>query len=444
MPYETRIETPNLIGMMGGAAQLRRMQEESKLFNLQRQQLSNQIANQQQMGPALTEAFAGQDGRLQQIDPDMAMKIQMHNIDKAGKTAKNNDEAIKASKDTMKISAQFMLGKIAALEQDPQLFPRIKWEIMQAARNGMVSPDAASLLEQMQGPPPPEALQQFKDELSSTLASLDSDEMDKDIASAATMVDGIKPSDIYQTMRGIQTPKGKELMTQYQKLKETQAKAGADVVNLGQGNMEVEKSVKAKLQGELIDLETTLGDLKDISSMDSEAFLSLGGRLKGKILGAADYFMNLSPDSKEYISNRAEFVQKIQTVFNEYRRRITGSSAAMSELKYLEDAIVNGNLSPTVFSARLRDYMGTVSRAIRIKRKVLSQGINISPDEQASLMDTAWRGGDMGNDAKDVATQLKKLLAAGMSPEAAKKAMVSDEYWTQEQGDNWLLKVGKK
>ena len=221
-------------------------------------------------------------------------------------------------------------------------------------------------------------------------------------------------------------------------------RAGATRVSVSSGRQELEKSPKGKLQTELVGDEQMAQDLQSLQSMNTDQFLTAYGRIKGNILRNLDYLVTLPKGSQEFVAQRRVFRETVEQLFNAYRHRITGAQAADKELKLLRGTIINTDLSPSEFAGSLKRFTDQLQRAMRLKRKVLREGIDVSPDKQAEMFDKLWKAGDKAAGAKDVSDRILELLKAGTTPDVAAQQMVSEGYMTQEQADDFLMRAQGK
>ena len=227
------------------------------------------------------------------------------------------------------------------------------------------------------------------------------------------------------------------------KVSEEQRKAKGTNISLQVGNQPTTMATTTKLQGELSDDEQLLSDVNQLQKMDFNQFLGLGGRIKGKVLKGLDYIVGLPKDSQEFVQQRRAFRETVEQIFNEYRRRVTGAAASVQELSALRESIINTDLSPSEFAGSMRHFMEKLQRAMRIKRRILREGIDVNPEESARRFDTLWRTGEQGNAGNDVKDRLGSILQAGVGPDSTAEQMVNEGFWDQGQADDWLMQVKK-
>ena len=126
------------------------------------------------------------------------------------------------------------------------------------------------------------------------------------------------------------------------------------------------------------------------------------------------------------LKRHTAFTMQTNQLFNVYRKEITGAAAAVQELERLQKAFVNPNMSPSEFESAYGTYMKELKRSMRLRRKFLREGIDVSEDGGAggAAMDRAWVTG--GDDDPD--TRFKELIGAGHSKDKAFKIMATEGY----------------
>lgn len=94
---------------------------------------------------------------------------------------------------------------------------------------------------------------------------------------------------------------------------------------------------------------------------------------------------------KEALKGRQRFVMGIEQLFNQYRKEITGAAAAVAELERLKKSFINMDMSPSEFESGMELFMEESARALRLKRKLLREGVPAT--DLGSLLDDAFLGG---------------------------------------------------
>jgi len=130
-------------------------------------------------------------------------------------------------------------------------------------------------------------------------------------------------------------------------------------------------------QKSIINLSAQLSDANTISAAYKKEFLTLPGKVKNSVLVMGEKLgANLGPKQKKYVQGVRTFQEKIEQVFNAYRKEITGAQAAMKEIAMLRQSVLNKELSPSQFEASYKHFTDKLKRIIRLKRRFLRMGIS--------------------------------------------------------------------
>ena len=167
------------------------------------------------------------------------------------------------------------------------------------------------------------------------------------------------------------------------------------------------KPQQSKVQENLIRNVEARGAMAAIRRDYDPKFLTLGGQAKRKGLKLVDYLTELPEGAgKQYLINYRKFSQGVNREFNAYRKYITGAAAAMSELLYLKDSMINMDLGPAEMEGAMQQYEEELQRVTRIKNKLLREGLDVSQDENSAWgqqMDLHYASG--GDDDPNVRAQ---------------------------------------
>lgn len=152
----------------------------------------------------------------------------------------------------------------------------------------------------------------------------------------------------------------------------------------GVGAGGVQEPVKSMVTALQKGLEADYGNLdkvNDIIGQYKPEFLTYKGRgeaffaeLKDKAQGLG--IGEITPNQKEMLQNRTNFVQSINKLFNSYRKEITGAAASVQELESLKKAMLNEDLSPSQFEAVSVKFRSELQRSVRLRRKLLREGFD--------------------------------------------------------------------
>tara|TARA_B100002003_G_scaffold241756_1_gene263859 strand:- start:327 stop:1568 length:1242 start_codon:yes stop_codon:yes gene_type:complete len=125
---------------------------------------------------------------------------------------------------------------------------------------------------------------------------------------------------------------------------------------------------------------------------------------------------------KQMLKDRTKFIQGVEGMFNAYRKEITGAAAAVQELERLKKAFINMDMSPSEFEAGLEFFLDESRRALRLKRKLLREGV--SGADIGGMLDDLFLGGADDN-WKDRAAELRQN---DMTPEQAIEQIKAEGY----------------
>lgn len=126
---------------------------------------------------------------------------------------------------------------------------------------------------------------------------------------------------------------------------------------------------------------------------------------------------------KEALKGRQRFVMGIEQLFNQYRKEITGAAAAVAELDRLKKSFINMDMSPSEFEAGMELFMEESARALRLKRRLLREGV--PGTDLGKLLDDAFlagqdddpaaRFGEIMQEVGDEEEAYRRLAAEGYS-----------------------------
>lgn len=116
-------------------------------------------------------------------------------------------------------------------------------------------------------------------------------------------------------------------------------------------------------------------------------------------------------ERKDYIKKVDAVNTSITQLFNAYRKDITGAAASEQELKRLEEAYLNKDMSASQFVSRMKTIRDAGLRELGIKQKALSQGVEVSskPTESQYSQEDLEHTAKLHNISVD---EVKKRLGA--------------------------------
>lgn len=136
------------------------------------------------------------------------------------------------------------------------------------------------------------------------------------------------------------------------------------------------KAGEGDIDKQIIGLEKTFSQLNDLASnFDLDAF-TVSDKLSKWGVGALDKLDMTNPEQKQFLERRRVQAQTINSIFNSYRKLITGAAASEKELEKLEESILNVNLAPSEARAALRSLMVNIVRDQQILTKLKAEGID--------------------------------------------------------------------
>lgn len=190
------------------------------------------------------------------------------------------------------------------------------------------------------------------------------------------------------------------------------------------------KAVMSKMQEGLI---RGLSSVRRVSRMGrdfQERFLTLFGRADAWGARIMDLFSVATDDQKALLRARTKFIQTMGREFNQYRQDVTGAAAANAEIERLRKDMMNEKQTPTEFLASLEQYREEMLYQIRLKRKVLREGIDVSDKASydAIYQDKYLNAVDDNPDAR-----FSELIASGLSRDRAMRALLSEGYGMRER-----------
>lgn len=138
------------------------------------------------------------------------------------------------------------------------------------------------------------------------------------------------------------------------------------------------KTTMNALEGEVKDLAGQLVEMDSIADTYSKDFLTYAGRAKSLGYNILDKLDMANPEQVKFVKQRQAFVQKVESVFNAFRKDITGAAASVVELEGLKKAIINADQGPAQFEASYAEFMSKLKRAIKVKQQLIEDGIPLN------------------------------------------------------------------
>lgn len=182
-------------------------------------------------------------------------------------------------------------------------------------------------------------------------------------------------------------------------------------------------------QADLAFAEENLVQLDRIEELFDPEFLTFMGRGQAAWASFEDKaFNSLSPEQRTFIQRRTKFKTAVERQFNAYRKAITGAAASVQELDRLKESMFNTDQGPAQFQAAFHEYRSEVKRGIRLKRRLLREGISINDEDFGEQFDRAFLS---DQDDTDVA-RYDELISSGLSDEEALDTLLEEGYLRDE------------
>lgn len=147
----------------------------------------------------------------------------------------------------------------------------------------------------------------------------------------------------------------------------------------GAGGTETTVGAKTQMQKDVLAIADQLNALKPALENYSSDLLTYQGKLKRWALNKASRAgIDIGKENEAFVA-RARLVQEgLETVFNIYRKQITGAQAVMKELTMLRYSILNKNLSPAEFDASVKRFIKLGQDAINLRMDLMNKGFSES------------------------------------------------------------------
>ncbi|MBF0399967.1 MAG: hypothetical protein HQL90_04295 [Magnetococcales bacterium] len=191
------------------------------------------------------------------------------------------------------------------------------------------------------------------------------------------------------------------------------------------GNVGLTKPVVNDIQKDVIKTQQNLSNLDQVASSYKQEYLTATGKAQKAMLGWRDFVApgSMTKEQKDFLAGNTKFAQQVDQMFNLYRQEITGAAAAVRELTDLKKTMLNTSLSPTEFEASFNNFRETLQRTLRLKNKLLREGIKLSEYEGKPLAVAIATGAD-----DDVNARGDELKGKGLSDEQVVAVLEREGY----------------
>lgn len=198
------------------------------------------------------------------------------------------------------------------------------------------------------------------------------------------------------------------------KMSRAKAAGRTIVIKEGQQYDPVTRGARTAFHKDAFAAQAMLSNLKaiDINKASEFQTIQAGAKAAGaRILDAFGVLEKIAgAPAVEFLGARRVFREKVDRVFNQYRREVTGAQAAFVELERLKDSIMNADLGPTELKASYEAFVKEMERIDRIRRRVLRKGFNVSdPEAFGRAIDEEYLKDRGASYAEDVEPIIKDL-----------------------------------
>lgn len=375
-------DTPklDLASIMLSAAEMRRHRAELGAFEDQRRE-----ASRQQQASRLASLIPEAIGYSQQGHPEMLQQIQQESPEALELYRQRVTAQRAAQQESDLKDAQIAKAKVEAAQPETNRIASVRRFAEQGIKSGADPMQMAALLRQFgadQGlrlPEQPEwhgngpqGQQIITQDLLAQLAG----------GSAALGEPKQEPmtTDMreYASISGLQ-PGDPAWGPDFSAWSQQQKKNRATQVNVGQGELTTAR--ETEVQSKVDALRETAFSLEDIKANMDPQFLRFAGKTEAEARALYEKLGSplgpMSAEGKGFLRRSTMFNQKIERLFNSYRKLITGAGASTAELDRLQKSYLSGGLSETEFEASLDQLHADTMRDLNINASLLRQGENL-------------------------------------------------------------------
>lgn len=141
---------------------------------------------------------------------------------------------------------------------------------------------------------------------------------------------------------------------------------------------DVEKSTKGQIEKDVIDLQTTLGELNQINKDYNEDFFTYRGRGRAYFTAIAEKAeIPIGQAAKQFLSQKTKFFADAKRVFLKFRKFITGVAGGIEEFKEIAKATIDPESdSPTQFQAKMTSMRDNAIRVSNLLLAIRNSGLD--------------------------------------------------------------------
>lgn len=364
-------------------AMLRQNILERQKMNMQQNQFNqNYKLDQGKLGLLQSQNAAENALKQQQLDQSSALDNQK--IDLAAVEQKYNmwKEQQRAAQDGLKLEMAQLAGKkkdeldsMGAFAvngrmamnsvKDPNDARVMQLEILnEAEKNGYINKDMAKQMRQM-------PVSSFKNALEFKILQLDK----------------VKE---YKAMNDIQTPKtgsssSLEIVQPDGTVVKMQGLSGAAQSETQKSLMGNEKALSqfAKIEKDYDPAYFTYANQAGAKlSKEAEKSSGIPGLAQGTELLANMTTGMSKEDRAKFLAKRAGYMNKVDQVFNTYKKEITGAAAGEREIEQLRASFLNGDMSPSEFKGALEEVVSKYKSEADQYKSALGKGIEVNTGQK--------------------------------------------------------------
>lgn len=237
-----------------------------------------------------------------------------------------------------------------------------------------------------------------------------------------------KTGDVKQVPNNVQPPPG--YVKNRSKLSFETTSEGAVKFSMGGIGDRLTPTTKTQLQKEVVSLTERLNEAESMGAEVYKDALTLQGKAKAGTIRLMDFLKidpnkYFGPGSKERLGKTRTFIEKIEQIFNAYRKEITGAQAAMREISMLRNSILNRKLTPTEFEYSYKSYIDKIKRQLRLKRMLLRKGVD--ENQIGQTLDRLYTsGGDVAE--SEIEARGDELKESGLTDEQVLEQLKREGY----------------
>lgn len=155
---------------------------------------------------------------------------------------------------------------------------------------------------------------------------------------------------------------------------ESDGQGGFRMVQGPQGSANLTTGAKTELQKDIVSVTDQLSALKPVLENYSSDLLTYYGKGKKFALNVASKAgVDIGEENRDFIQRARMVNEGLETVFNIYRKNITGAQAVMKELSMLRESILNKDLSPDEFNSSVKRFIELGQRSINLRMKLMEE-----------------------------------------------------------------------